>query len=829
MSLVQIYRDIISFPRLILTAIFCLSAVAAWQLQNFTFDASADTLVVQGDPKLAKYLEMTEYFGGDEFLAVTYSRKDGLDLFSDQSLSELLVLQTQLDSLAGVKSIFSILDAPLIKSPPISLETMSTSYKTLRSPGTGTDNGVDNTVDRTLARKELTTSPLFNNFLISSDGDSSVIRIDLERDLELEQLYKQRDKARADLVTGGLSQDEFVLIEARLMNVRRDYVKRREDLISQVRLSLEQYNPRVDVFISGVPMVAADMIRYVKSDLMLFGSLVFSCIILLLYYFFRRIRWVVLPVLISSISILFTMGALGFMHKSVTVVSSNFISLLAIICISFSIHLIVRYRELLSTQPGIHHDELIMQTMQSKFTPCLYTALTTLLAFGSMFGSRIVPVEDFGWMMCLGIIVSFFVTYAVFPAVLLTLGKAPLSKTVSKPVELTILLSRFARQEPGKVLFFSFLLFIVSVYGLTLVSFENRFIDYFDEDTDIYKGMAYIDKHLGGTLPFDVYLRFEPFEYSNDEEDDFFEETESYPERYWYTTDRIKTIARLHDQVQQQASVGKVISLSTLEKISREFTGGEPLNSIELAYLMGELPDSVRNQLVVPYAIPELGITRISARIRETGQILSKDLMIKNIEEFAHDTLNLKPEDVVVTGMMVLFNDMLKQLAESQLRTLVYVVLATFLMFSLLLRSILLATIALIPNLIAAAAVIAFMGYAGIPMDMMTITIASISIGIGVDDAIHYLHRFRKEMALDQDIAASVERAHLTIGRAMYFTSMIIIVGFSVLAFSNFMPTVYFGTLTALAMLLALLANLTILPSLLIQVNRIIRIQPTND
>ncbi len=355
-----------------------------------------------------------------------------------------------------------------------------------------------------------------------------------------------------------------------------------------------------------------------------------------------------------------------------------------------------------------------------------------------------------------------------------------------------------------------------------MVTFDNRFIDYFDDDTDIHAGMAFIDEHLGGTVPFDVYIKFEPFD-PPDEEDDFHSEPEPYPERYWYTRNKLETIASLHRLIEQQPNVGKVLSLSTLEAMAQEYNADLPLTATELIYILGELPLEIRAQLIEPYAKPGTGITRINARLKESlrapgvTEQFSKDKMISNIENYAIDELGLAPDQVVVTGMMVLMNDMLKQLAESQLRTLLYVVVATFLMFSILLRSISLAVLALIPNVISASLVIAYMGYAAIPMDMMTITIAAISIGIGVDDAIHYLHRFREEVAIDRDVKAAIKRSHLTIGRAMYFTSIIITIGFSILAFSNFLPTVHFGILTALAMVLAMLANLTVLPSLLIQ------------
>ncbi len=806
MNPLELYRQVLQRPRTLLLVVLVVLAIPAVFVKDFSFDASADTLVVEGDPKLAVYGQMSNLFGGDEFIVLAYSPDNG-QMFTRDHLQTLAELQTRIGDLPGVAGVFSLLDAPLVQSPSIPIEEMSSSYRTLR----------DANVNLDLARTELTNSPLFRNFLVSPAGDASVIRIDLSPDIRLQELYQRRDELRGDATkTDKAVAAELSRVEAEYQAVRQDYVETRRQLIVAIRSIRDDFDGAADIYISGVPMIAADMIEFVKTDLALFGSLVFCAIVILLYFFFRRIRWVLLPICISATSILVTMGLLGLVHKPVTVISSNFISLLAIICISFSIHLIVRYRELLAEQPDTDHRSLVLETMESKFAPCVYTGLTTMLAFGSMLASRIVPVEDFGWMMCLGIVVSFIVTYSVFPTVLLLLGKGEGSTTLGKPVFFTNLMSQLCQKHAMPIILTAFVIACLAGVGLSQISFENRFVDYFDDDTDIYQGMVYIDQHLGGTVPFDVYLQLGAFD-STPIEDDFFStpEPEEWPERYWFTRDRIATVGAIHESIAQRQVTGKVLSLFTLDKLSRGFNDGEPLSNLELAYVLGELPAAVRNQLVLPYARPDEGFARISARVKESGPYFSRSALVADIRQTARD-LGLADDQVIVTGMMVLFNDMLEQLADSQLRTLAYVVLATLLMFVVLLRSVLLGILALVPNVIAAAAVISVMGYSHIPMDMMTITIAAICIGIGVDDAIHYLHRFREEFAACGDVKAAVQQAHLTIGRAMYFTSVIIMAGFSILAFSNFLPTVYFGLLTALAMLLAMLVNLTVLPSLLI-------------
>jgi predicted RND superfamily exporter protein len=358
----------------------------------------------------------------------------------------------------------------------------------------------------------------------------------------------------------------------------------------------------------------------------------------------------------------------------------------------------------------------------------------------------------------------------------------------------------------------------LAVAGINRVSLDNRFIDYFRSETEIHKGLNYIDRFLGGTIPLDIILHFPPYtNQASDVDSDFFtEEEDIYPERYWFTPDKFAYLQKLHDYLEKKPEIGKIISILTLKQLGETLTDGEPLGSLQLMGAFGALPTDVRNEIIAPYASPQDGLVRLSARVHETVPAFSHSQLLADIESFTRTELGLAPDRVRLTGMEVLFNGMLKHLFDSQKSTLIFVIGATFLMFLILLRSAKLAILGLIPNIMSAAVILAFMGFAGIPLDMMTITIAAIIIGIGVDDAIHYLHRFKQEIAVVKDVRIAVENSHSGIGSALYYTSFTVVIGFSVLSFSNFVPTVYFGILTSLAMIGALLANLLLLPSLLV-------------
>ncbi len=813
----NIYGALLRAPFVLLAGLLVVLLLAAWQVPRFSFDASSDTLVSRADPDLLFYQELTATFGEEEFLFLTFAPLQG-DLFSDQSLGALAELQKELVALAGVRGVFSVLDAPLLKSPPIGLLDLADGYRTLSHPD----------VDKSLALKELSTSPIFSDLLVSADGGSMALRIDLAPDPVHDQLLAERERLRDLQITGTVDPVELLDAEDAYARQRVVFLQQRDQLLANIRNIRDSHRSEATLYLGGVPMVASDMIGFVKSDIVVFGALVLLVVMASLWLFFRRLRWIFVPLLTALGSIVFTVGLLAWMGQVATVISSNFISLLAILTISFSIHLVVRYRELFSQQPDASHQELVIQAQLSKLAPIFYTALTTLVAFASLISSDIVPVIDFGWIMCIGIVLAFLSSCMLYPALLLLLDKGERGSTLGESPALTRWLASLVTRASGPVLVATVLVAIVSVLGITRLSLDNRFIDYFRDGTEIREGMLYIDQHIGGTIPFEVVLQLPPWQDPADEEgdddfgDDFSDDGEAdpYPQRYWFTPDKLALLGKLHDYIDGIPQVGKVLSMASLEKVARDFNDGKPLDALVMAGIMGALPEDVRHLLVNPYANPEKGQLRIAVRVIESGDTFSRDELLRKIDAFAVDELGLSTDQVRSTGMMVLFNNMLKQLYASQTSTILFVIAATLLMFALLLRSVPLAIMGLLPNVIAAATVLGAMGYFGVPLDMMTITIAAISIGIGVDNAIHYLHRFKIEFEQCKDVIQAVNRSHDSIGHALYYASFTIIAGFSILSFSNFIPTVYFGLLTALAMGLATMANLVVLPSLLIRFYR---------
>jgi predicted RND superfamily exporter protein len=578
-------------------------------------------------------------------------------------------------------------------------------------------------------------------------------------------------------------------------------------------------------------MIADDMITFIKNDLKVFGLGVLLFLILMLFIIFRTIRWIFLSILCCVVSVICMIGLLGWFGWEVTVISSNFISLQLIITLAIVIHLIVRYRELLVRNPQAPNRQLILDTVLLKLRPCVYAILTTIAGFGSLVLCDILPVITFGWMMIVGLIISLIVTFLIFPAVLMLMPKETPPSKGERRFSLTSILARFTEAHGVLIVGISGLVLVCTLIGISRLDVENCFIDYFNETTEIHQGMKVIDQRLGGTTPLDIIIDFEgpgalsastePPATEGEDTLDEFDEFDEYDkaatdEKYWFTPEKMDRIKAVHYYLDNLPETGKVLSLANMLGVVEKLNSGRPLDSLELALLYSETPDEFKTMLVKPYVSVEHNQARFWVRVRGSEKTLKRNELLKKIKKDLTGMFELDEEHIHLAGLLVLYNNMLQSLFGSQILTMGITVLLLTGMFLVLFRSLRIALIAMLANVLPIAAVLGVMGWLKIPLDMMTITIAAIGIGIAVDDTIHYIHRFKHEFQKDRKYLPTMYRCHGSIGHAMYYTSATIIIGFSILAMSNFVPTVYFGLLTGLAMFIALLAALTLLPQMLI-------------
>jgi predicted RND superfamily exporter protein len=817
MLLAQFHEKyLLAKPLLSLFFIFLLTAISAWYVQDFKLDISADSLVLENDKDLQYYRSINARYGSDDYLIITYTPK--IDLFDRQVLDDIALLKSSLAGVGRVESVISILDAPLIASPAITLRELQQHTRLLGDADT----------DLGLARKELRESPLYRNRLVGEDGKTTALQVNFKRDQTYIDLRDQRDALREKQLGTELTLTELMELEA----LSREFKRYSSALVAQealdiatIRQILDKHRDMAEIHLGGVPMIVTDMMDFVSHDLRVFSLAVIGILVGILAIIFGRLRWVVLPLLIASIASVMTVGLLGFFEWRITVVSSNFLALLLIFALSLSIHLIVRYRELQVLKPQADQLTLVKETVRSKAIPCLYTVVTTMVAFGSLVVSGIRPVIDFGWIMVIGLILAFILTFTLFPVILMLMKPGHLSQSRDLTGVITGFFADLNVRFGSTILIFTLVVMILAGIGISRLSVENRFIDYFKESTEIFQGMSLIDQKLGGTTPLNVIVDA-PADFFVEEDNGFeiLEEDEDFKldgeagfsaNSYWFNSYQLDTINAIHEYLEALPETGKVLSLATSLGVLEQLNEGEVMDDFFMSILYKRLPEEIKNAMISPYLSEDGHQLRFSVRVFESDVGLKRQALLEKIQTDLTQQLGLAEEQVHLTGMLVLFNNMLQSLYRSQILTLGVVFLAIFLMFTLLFRSLKLALIAIVPNLVAGVSVLGLMGGVGIPLDMMTITITAISVGIAVDNTIHYMHRFRDELWKDWDYPAALRRSHGSIGRAMYYTTITITIGFSILALSDFVPTVYFGVLTAFAMLTALLADLTVLPILL--------------
>ena len=808
-----IYKKlVIDFSKLTLFLLLSIIIFSFYQAKNFNLDASSDALLLEGDKDLKYLREINERYGSKDFLVLTYAPVSSFT--EKETILNLQLLKSKIEKLTWVDSVITVIDVPLLKSTDESLMDRLKNYKTLAYPE----------IDRKRGFEEILNSPIYKNYVISEDGKTSGIVVYIKEDQRLAEYIKIKDKYFNQINDIGLNKEEkknYKKFLKEYEEYKNLYNLRNHQNINEIRDVIGRYGENAKIHLGGIPMIADDMMSFIKSDIIVFGIGVFIFIIVTLWFIFKNVKWVVMPLLGCLTSVIIMMGLLGLIGWKVTVISSNFIALMLILNMAMNIHLTVRFLQLKKEYPDISKKEAVLEATNRMFLPILYTIMTTICAFLSLIFSGIKPIIDFGWMMTLGLIVSLLVTFTLLPSLLSIFSseKELNIKDTEKSI-ITSFLASVAKRSNFLIFGSTFVIIIASVIGITKLKVENSFINYFDKETEIYKGMKKIDDDLGGTTPLNIILKFPSNAQEKNEEDEFSEweeDTEKNEEKskYWFTRDKMDKILKVHDYLESLPEIGKVLSFGSILRVAEDLNK-KKLESLEIAVLYSKIPDEIKKEIVSPYISVEKDEARIAVRIKDSLEDLRRNELIKKINSDLNNKLRLKKEEYNLTGVLILFNNLLQSLFKSQILTLGIVIFGIFCMFFILFRNISLSLIGVVPNFIAAFFILGIIGLLGIPLDMMTITIAAITIGIAVDNSIHYIYRFREEFKKISNYNKTLERCHSTVGIAILNTSITIVFGFSILVLSNFIPTIYFGVFTGLAMLLAMISVLTLLPKLLL-------------
>ena len=777
-------KNIIEKPKIIFAILLVCLISFGFFLKDFRLDASSETLLIDGDPDLKYLREITERYNSKEFLVLTFTPNE--DMISESSINNLLSLKYKIQSLEWVDSVVTILDIPLLNSTDKTLNERLQNFSTLKSDG----------IDKKKGFNEILNSPVFRNFVISEDGKTSGIIVNIKKN----QIPK-------DLK----SEEELEIYKDKLK-------KKNHKNIVEIREIIKSYQSVGKIHLGGIPMIADDMMSFIKSDIVIFGLGVLIFIIATLWFVFKKIIWIIVPISSCFFSVIIMIGLLGLLGWKVTVISSNFIALMLILTMAMNIHMCTRFLQLSKEKPHLNKKEVLTKTTRKMFWPIIYTVLTTICAFISLIFSEIRPIIDFGWMMTLGLIVSFIVTFTLLPTLISFISNVDINIDQNKNSIFTNILGKISINNKSLVFFLSILIFFVSIFGISRLEVENSFINYFSKNTEIYQGMKLIDDKLGGTTPLEVILKFPKVENEElDEEDDWGdEENQDDESKYWFTKDKIDKIEKVHNYLDNLPAVGKVLSFSSIIQVATTLNDNKPLGSLEMGVLYSKIPDSIKKEIVDPYISISNSEARINLRIKDSLDGLRRNELINQINYDLENKIGLKKDEYRLTGVLILFNNLLQSLFKSQILTLGFVMIGIFFMFFILFKNIKLSFIGVIPNFIAAFFILGIIGIVKIPLDMMTITIAAITIGIAVDNSIHYIYRFKEEYKIINNYKLTLKKCHSTVGVAILNTSITIVFGFSILVLSNFIPTIYFGIFTGIAMLLAMISVLTLLPSLLL-------------
>ena len=803
----NIFNFLVDKSKFFIFLLFALSIISIIGLPRFQLDASSDTLLLDNDPDLKIYRENSRKYGSSDFLVIAFTPNK--DIFTNETISLLESLVGKLKEVDGISNVLSLFDVPLLSYSEQSINELAENVVTL-----STDD-----VDLTKAKYEFETNEVYRGLLISKDLKTIALQMTLKPNESYQKLISKRYELldQKNLIEEKSFKQDLESLDFQIEEQKQINLINEATLINEVRRITKDYEGYGEIFLGGGAMIAHDTIKMIQQDLFTFGVAVFFMFVLILSIIFRQFRWVIVPLVSAGLSALFTTGLISWIGWKVTVVSANFIALLMIIGISLTVHLVVRYREITSKFNDISHNEALKRTLSQMFLPCLYTALTTMVAFASLIISDIRPIIDFGLLMVLSIFIAFSVSFVFFGSLASLMNKNLKDTNIDYSSGFTTWINSLVVRFKNIILLISLLGFIFSIVGINKLSVENKFIDYFKPTTEIYKGLSLIDKKLGGTAPLDIIIsapenNFENDYESEDDFDDFGLETEQYG--YWFNSQNLSYLEEIHDYLEARPEIGKVLSVSSAIKLA-EIVKGNKLDDLELALLRKVLPEDINNQLLSSYISEDDNQVRLSARVIESMDGLNRKNLIEEVKNDLIKNYELTEDQFYLSGISVIYNNLLQSLFQSLIGSLSIVFAAIFAMFIILFRSLYMAIIAMIPNLLSASSVLGIIGWSGIPIDIMTVTVAAISIGIGVDNTIHYVHRFLKEYEQNNNYDLAIKNSHSTIGRAMFYTSLTIVLGFMILVSSNFNPSVFFGIFTSFSMIVAILAALMLLPVLI--------------
>jgi predicted RND superfamily exporter protein len=775
-------------PLITVVCVLVLTLCLGWFVQYFKIDASADTLLVKDNKLYIQSQIMNERFSPDEFILLAYEPKNS-DVFSDKTFEDLQVLTEKLKTLPRVRSVTHILNVPL-------LSQMSSLDPKLK-PEQWTWQSKQFSYEQ--MRKIFDQHPIFTDLLVNQKMSATSIQIVFKQHAELAEIESQIISIDKKRLTDKFTDEDKTKVEQLKLQadpIRQELNKQREKEINQIYEFADTVKADANVYLGGSYVLGHQLINIIRADLKLFGSAIGLAICIMLFILFRSWRWVIIPIACCAISVIMTMGLFGIFDLRTTVISSNFIALQLILTLAICVHLIVQYRQLANDDEQATQAELVSATLREKIKPCFYAGITTSVGFGSLIFSGIQPVVSFGWMMIIAMFVSIALSLIFLPALLCLFSRSQKAAPSKLSQQFIQWVSGITLNHSGKVMGLFVVVTAIAILGLFRLTVENSFLNYFAEDTQVHQELTFIDQQFGGSTPFDIIIDIPADMQKKD---------------LALSAKSIQQLQVAQTILKQYPASGNTTSVVNFTELAMKLNQGRPLTEYELTAIYRLVDENLRETLLGSYFSLEHQQLRLSSRVKDSTEGFNRKEYLENLR---HDleANGIAKDQYQFTNLFVLYQDILQRLFTSQILTLGLVYIALLLVMWVLFKRLSVALVALVPNIICTLLILAVMGYANIPLDLMTITIAAIAMGIAVDDTIHFVHHYLHGHSTPKDAA---EKAYFSVGYAMLFTTVIICVGFALLAFSDFVPSMLFGLLTALAMIIALVTDLTLLPAML--------------
>lgn len=745
----------------VLLALAAAAVALGRHAPDLRVEAGTSSLLNEGDPDLAYYDATRPAWGSDEYAIVCVT---GRDWVSPEGADLLGQMVAELSTAPGADHVVSLLDVPLLRQEPGTKLDLGR-LRTLR----------DGTIDHARAREELLQHRIAQGNLLSADGRSTSILVYLAGTTSPPQGPPAAPAPGSAPEEAGAGAQPAALVNA----IRRIAAAWGGRLGSPVRLS-------------GICVINVNLVEHLRHDLRVFGLAALALFLLTFLLIYRRVRFVLLPLVASALPVVLIVGAMAASGMTITIVTSSLPLLLFVLLLPYTVYFVEAYRERQRLEPSESGPASTLTAATAIFWPCLLSCTTTMAGFAALRTSLTRPVRDFGVMFAVGMALGLLTVFLAVPALSHPLRKPrpPSPARPRGPLGLVRVFAELSVSRPVAVVLAATLVLGASLAGMLRLTAQSKFTSYFRTGTEVYQGLEFVDQHMGGTTPLEIHL--------------------SSPEKRFFLTPRgLSAIAAAGAYFEGIPEAGSVRSLAVLVS---ELEKKNPKAAAALPLLV-RIP--IVRAATSEFVQPDGDVARVVVRMRETAPTLDRERVLGGLRAHLASRPELAGVTTRVTGVFLLYQNMLDTLMETQRSSFLWVTGAVYLMVLLLFRELVLSTLVVVTQVLPTVVTLGVMGWAGIPLDLVTVMIASISMGVGIDASIQYAWRYRAERAAGGGPEEALRRTHATVGRAIWIATTVIISGFLVLGLSDFKPSIWLGLLNAVAMVVSQLSALTLLPALL--------------